>query len=62
LITKGDLEIAQRDFAAASVQDRHRRAEKLRQVKAGFSRQKWNQLCRETKPDPFKAVTKPFPL
>ncbi|MFZ3375959.1 MAG: hypothetical protein WA183_10430, partial [Chthoniobacterales bacterium] len=52
---------AQGDFTAGSIQDRHRRAEKLRQVEAGFSRQKWNQLCRETKPDPFKPVTNFFP-
>jgi hypothetical protein len=41
-IAKGNVQIAERDFAAMSIKDRHDKSESMREAEAGFAREQWD--------------------
>src|SRR5713101_2232241 len=60
-IAKGNVQIAECDFTAMSIKDRHDKSERMREAEAGFAGEQWDQFCRGVKTGPFQSVTKLFP-
>src|SRR5439155_19492690 len=58
---KGDLQIAQGDFAAVSIQDRHQPSKDAREMETGLAEKQRNQLRCQKNPEPLKPVTNFFP-
>src|SRR6266581_7539804 len=60
-VAKGNVQIAERDFAAMSIKDRHDKSESMREAEAGFAGEQWDQFYGGVKTGPFQSITKSFP-
>src|ERR1043166_7763838 len=61
LFAKRDLQIGERDFATASIEDRHERAESACQSETRAPGQKRDHFGRNLQAGPFEPVTNAFP-
>jgi hypothetical protein len=60
-IAESDLEIAQRNFVAAAIEDRYQRAKREREPVTTFARQQRHELGSREDTRPFQPVSDSFP-